>query len=302
MAVSLQQLEMFRAVARNLSFSVAAREAYTSQPHVSNQIRKLEQHYGIALFVRSRPGITLTEAGAALYERIDKILADLEGAEQLIQQFRGLRRGSVRLAATSSVGNHVLPALIADFQREHHEITVSLRVSNTEQVWSSVEADEAELAVTPLQPPSRELTYEPFTTDDLVVAAPAGMELPDVLTVAALAGLPLVAREDGSLTLNQQQELLKTYDTTVVAQLSGTTAVNEAVAAGAGVSLVPESAVRAWVDAGLLKTRRLSDVTPQHEYFLVYSPQRHLAPATRALIEHLRAARQLAIPGPSATL
>lgn len=78
MAVSLQQLEMFRAVARNLSFSVAAREAYTSQPHVSNQIRKLEQHYGIALFVRSRPGITLTEAGAALYERIDKILADLE--------------------------------------------------------------------------------------------------------------------------------------------------------------------------------------------------------------------------------
>ncbi|WP_020390475.1 LysR family transcriptional regulator [Kribbella catacumbae] len=288
MAVTLQQLEIFRAVAGNLSFSVAAREVYTSQPHVSNQIRKLEEHYGIPLFVRSRPGITLTEAGAVLYERINRILADLEGAEQLIQQFRGLRRGSVRLAATSSVGNHVLPGLIASFQREHREIVISLRVSNTDHVWSLVEADEAELAVTPLQPLSRELTYEPFSTDDLVVVAPAGMELPDPLTVAALAELPLVTREEGSLTLNQQQELLRSYDTTVVAQLSGTTAVNEAVAAGTGVSLVPESAVRAWVDAGLVSIRRLSDAAPKHDYFLVYSPQRYLTPATRALIEHLR--------------
>ena len=53
MAVTLQQLEIFRAVAQNLSFSVAARQVYTSQPHVSNQIRKLEEHYRVPLFVRS---------------------------------------------------------------------------------------------------------------------------------------------------------------------------------------------------------------------------------------------------------
>src|SRR5699024_2634269 len=107
MAVTLQQLEIFRAVAQNLSFSVAARQVYTSQPHVSNQIRKLEEHYRVPLFVRSRPGISLTEAGAALYERITAILDDIDEAEQGIQQFRGLRRGSVTVAATASAGNHL---------------------------------------------------------------------------------------------------------------------------------------------------------------------------------------------------
>lgn len=60
---SLQQLQFFRAVARNLSFSQAAAELYTSQPYVSNQIRKLEDHFGVPLFVRSHPQISLTEAG-----------------------------------------------------------------------------------------------------------------------------------------------------------------------------------------------------------------------------------------------
>ncbi|MBP2356101.1 DNA-binding transcriptional LysR family regulator [Kribbella aluminosa] len=288
MAVTLQQLEVFRVVARNLSFSLAAREVYTSQPHVSNQIRKLEEHYRVPLFIRSRPGISLTEAGTALYERINSILADIEEAEQVVQQFRGLHRGSVRLAATSTAGNHILPAIVADFLRSNCEIVVTMNVSNTEDVWGLVERDEAEVAVTPLRPLTRDLTCEPFFADDLVVALPRDRAAADPITVGEFATLPLVAREDGSMTSVVMQDLLEPYETNVVARLSGTTAVNEAVAAGAGASLVPLSSIRVWRDAGLVTVRRLVQATPRHHYFLVHSHSRYLTPATRALIDHLR--------------
>lgn len=289
MAVTLQQLEIFRAVARNLSFSVAAKEVYTSQPHVSNQIRKLEEHYRVPLFVRSRPGIALTEAGIALYERINIILGDIEEAEQVIQQFRGLQRGTVRLAATASPGNHVIPGIVAEFQRRHRDIVVQMHVSNTEEVLGQVDRDEAELAITPRRPQWGDLESESFYSEDLVVLFPATMTVPDPLTVADFARLPQVAREDGSLTWEIMRDLLEDHDSKIVAQLGGTTAVNEGVAAGLGVSLVPETSATAWLEAGSVRTRHLQDAKPQHHFYLIHSPQRYLTPATRALIEHFRA-------------
>lgn len=287
MAVTLQQLEIFRAVARNLSFSLAAKEAYTSQPHVSNQIRKLEQHYRVPLFVRSRPGISLTEAGSALYDRITAILDDVAEAEQVIQQFRGLQRGSVTVAATASAGNHVLPGLLADFHHEHPEIVVRLNVSNTEDVAELVERDEAELAITPRRPSTTELESERFYTEDLVVLAPSALDLAPEIDVDALAGLPLIAREEGSLTLTILNQLLANHTVEYVAQLSGTTAVNEAVASGLGVSLVPERSGHPWLQAGSVTISRIAGHRPQHRFHLVHSTQRYITPATRALINHL---------------
>ncbi len=289
MAVTLQQLEIFRAVARNLSFSVAAKEVYTSQPHVSNQIRKLEEHYRVPLFIRSRPGIALTEAGVALYERINIILADIEEAEHVIEQFRGLQRGTVRLAATASPGNHVIPGIVAEFQRKHPEVMVRMQVTNTEDVLEQVDRDEAELAITPRRPQWGDLESESLYAEDLVVIFPATMTLPDPLSVADFADLPQVVREDGSLTWEIMRDLVEDHDPRIVAQLGGTTAVNEAVAAGLGVSLVPETSAKAWLDAGSVQIRRLQDAQPQHHFFLIHSPQRYVTPATRALIEHLRA-------------
>lgn len=290
MPVTFQQLEIFRAVARHLSFSVAAQEIYTSQPHVSNQIRKLEEHYRVPLFIRSHPGITLTEAGVALYERVSRILDDLDEAEQIVQEFRGLHRGTVKLAATESAGNHVVPGLAAAFRQSYPEIVVRMRVGNTEDVLTWLENDEAELGICPRRPESRFLTSEPFYEEPLVVIHPADMGLQDPLPVRDFATLPLVIREDGSLTQTKTFELLAGAPVRMVAQLGGPAAVNEAVAAGLGVSLVPERSAQAWVEAGSVGTVRLADADPRHTFFLVFSQQRYVTPATRALIDHLRAA------------
>ncbi|GAA3130582.1 DNA-binding transcriptional LysR family regulator [Kribbella aluminosa] len=288
MAVTLQRLEVFCAVARSLSFSSAARELYTSQPHVSNQIRRLEEHYKVELFVRARQGIRLTDAGLALFEQVDRILSDLQDAEQVLVDFRSARRGVVRLAATTSIGSHVLPGIVAGFRREHPGISVSLLIGNTEQVQSMIDDGQVDVAVTPLSAGVRPLGGEPFRSYDLVVVARAGTDLPDPIPVAELAAQPLVARENGSRTLELMRDLLAGHPTTVVAQLTGPVAVIEAVCAGAGVSVVSSSAAQMWAAAGLVSILRIADRTPMHHYHLVYPPRRTFPAAARELITYLR--------------
>lgn len=288
MSVSLQQLEFFRAVARNLSFSNAAKQLYTSQPYVSNQIRRLEDHFGVPLFVRSHPQIALTEAGQALLERIDRILDDVDELDQVVQQFHGLHRGTVQVAATASAGNHVLPELIASFHREWPDVVIQARIGNTEDVLRWIDLDEVEVGICPRRPTGSDLTAEPFYREALVVLHPAGMRLSDPVTSEQLRDLPKVVREDGSLTLARMREVLGDFD--FVAQVGGTTAVNEAVAAGLGISLVPERSAKAWLDAGLVGACRLADATLEHEFFVIYAQERYVPPAALAFIAHLRAA------------
>lgn len=290
MSPTLQQFEFFRAVARNLSFSQAAKELYTSQPYVSNQIRRLESHYDVPLFVRSQPQIALTEAGRALYERIEDILDDVARLDQLAQQFQGLRRGSVRLAATASAGNHVIPRLITSFNRDHPGIVITAMVGNTGDVVDWLGVDEVELGISPRRCDSRTLVSEELYREPLVVICPADMDLPEPLTPEHLARLPKVAREEGSGTLARMRELLSPYPagTEFVAQLSGTTAVNQAVASGLGVSLVPEYSAGAWLDAGAVRRRTLAGVCAHHTFYLTYARGRYLTPATRAFVTHLR--------------
>lgn len=292
MSVTLQQLEFFRAVARHLSFSQAAKELYTSQPYVSNQIRRLEDRYGVPLFIRSQPRITLTEAGQLLYEHVDRILEDVDELEHLVKQFQGLERGTIQIAATASAGNHVVPELIASFHQAYPEIVVEARVGNTEDVLTWLDLDECELGISPQKPSSGNLVAEDLYREQLVVIAPAAMQLPEPLPVHRLAKLPKVVRESGSLTWVKMSALLDAQDSghDFVAQLTGTTAVNEAVAAGLGVSLVPERSAKAWLEAGSVRKVELERDTPYHQFYMVYAPRRYLSPAARAFTKHVRAA------------
>jgi DNA-binding transcriptional LysR family regulator len=288
--ITLQQLEFFRTVARKLSFSNAAKDLYTSQPYVSNQIRRLEDHYGVPLFVRSQPRIALTEAGQALYERVEQILDDLEGLESVAQHFQGLHRGTVSLAATASPGNYVVPELIAAFHREFPDIVTRVRVGNTEDVQEWLDLDEAEVAVTPQQPKNGQMTCEPFYREPLVAICPAEMDIADTLSLEEFAALPKVIREDGSLTLSKMNDLLENYPgaTEFTSQFGGTTGVVEAVAAGLGVSLVPDRSTEPWIQAGSIRKLDLQGVAAHLSFYLVYPRQRHITPAARTLIEHFR--------------
>ena len=133
--ISLRQLQVFEAVARLLSYTRAAEELFLSQPTVSMQIKKLETDIGLPLTEQVGKKISLTDAGAALYQAAQDIFATLWRFEMQIDDQKGLRTGQLRIAVVTTA-NYFAPRLIGKFTRDYPGINVSLDVGNREHILS----------------------------------------------------------------------------------------------------------------------------------------------------------------------
>jgi DNA-binding transcriptional LysR family regulator len=129
------RLKVFRAVARYLNFRRAAEELCLTQPAVTLQIKALEQDLGVQLFDRSGAHITLTPAGAMLLKYAGKI-EKLEAATlAALAPFSEGQRGELRIGASLTIAQYILPHLLGAFQQQHPQVRPIVTTCNTEQVW-----------------------------------------------------------------------------------------------------------------------------------------------------------------------
>src|ERR1700730_5222155 len=128
-ALTLQQLRTFRAVADRMSFSAAAVDLGISQPSVSYQVKELETVLGLPLLDRLGKRVRLTEAGEILYGYARRTLNLLEEAAVTFEQIRGLRRGRLRVGATTTVGIYVIPLALGAFKKCNPGLQLSLDIA-----------------------------------------------------------------------------------------------------------------------------------------------------------------------------
>ena len=114
--MTLRQVEVFLAVAREKSFSLAAEKIHLSQPTLSEHVRELEHELGKPLFFRRGRTVTLTEAGRVFEPYAASVVAAVEGARQAIVELDGLSHGSLLVGASTTPGLYVLPGIIARFR------------------------------------------------------------------------------------------------------------------------------------------------------------------------------------------
>ncbi|TMF72940.1 MAG: LysR family transcriptional regulator, partial [Chloroflexi bacterium] len=176
-AVTLRQLRTFTTVADLNSFSLAARRLKLSQPSVSYQVKELEETLGLPLLDRLGKRVQLTEAGTLLYGYARRMLGVLDEATVAIEEMRGIKRGTLRVGASTTVGIYLLPAALGAFKKLHPGLVISLEIGTRARVQEQVLRNELDLAVVgpALQDP--ELAIMPFLSDELVVIAPAGHPL-----------------------------------------------------------------------------------------------------------------------------
>jgi DNA-binding transcriptional LysR family regulator len=289
MPVGLQHFEFFMAIVRERSFSAAAGALYTSQPHVSNKISELEKHYGVTLFDRTGPEVSLTDAGKAFCEQVRALLEQKEDIDALMQEWRGLRRGHLEIGSTAAGGSHVLPGFISRYRAEFGSITVGRRVGNTSDVEDWLHDGVVEVGVCPREPAASSLSSIAFFEDALIAICPADHPLEVGATLAELVEHPMVVREPGSLTRQRMEEVLsrETNELNVVAEFQGTSALNEAVASGIGLSLVPSQSAKRWLEARRVRDLRVCEIDVKHVYYMVFRKKRYLSPPARAFIEIL---------------
>src|SRR5258708_39382865 len=145
-AMTLRQLRTFKAVADLSSFSLAAQQLRLSQPSVSYQVKELEEALGMPLLDRLGKRGQLTEAGKILYGYARRTLEVLDEAAVALAEMRGIKRGNLRVAASTTVGIYLLPAALGAFKKLHPGIAISLDIGTRVSVQVHVLLNELYLA------------------------------------------------------------------------------------------------------------------------------------------------------------
>jgi DNA-binding transcriptional LysR family regulator len=145
--LDVKQLKVLKAVAEHGSFSAAAEALSYTQPAISQQVAALEKHAGTTLVDRTSRGVRLTEAGHALVDHAEVVLARLAAAEAELEAMAGVRGGRVRLASFPTAGASVLPPAVALFTERHPEVELSFVEREPEEAAQMLRAAELELAL-----------------------------------------------------------------------------------------------------------------------------------------------------------
>ncbi len=197
--MQVHQLAYFVAVARTRHFTRAADETGVSQPTLSKQIRVLENSLGAALFVRSRGGVELTSAGEALLPHARRILLEVEAATRSVHEVAQLRRGRVRLGATPSMCDGLVPDALTTFRARHPGIELEVREGSSGLLRRDLLEGRLDVAllIASAGTSTPHLETTPVLRERLVLASPADAAVPDEIAIADLRHLPLVAFREG---------------------------------------------------------------------------------------------------------
>ncbi|GAA0378196.1 LysR family transcriptional regulator [Streptomyces blastmyceticus] len=244
----LGALELLLAVARLGSLGRAAREVGITQPAASSRIRSMERMLGVALVERSPRGSRLTDAGALVTDWARRVVEAAEAFDAGTQALRGRRDSRLRVAASMTIAEYLLPGWLIALRGLLPGTAVSLLAGNSAAVADRLRAGEADLGfVEGLDVPAG-LDGAVIGHDRLaVVVAPghAWARRRAPLSPAELAAAPLILRERGSGTRQVLDAALAGHGglAAPLLELSSTTAVKAAVVSGAGPSVLSELAV-----------------------------------------------------------
>ncbi|MHA6248213.1 LysR substrate-binding domain-containing protein [Pontibacter sp. CAU 1760] len=198
------RLQVFYQVAQKLSFTKAAQALFISQPAVTKHINELEQQLGTGLFKRHGNSISLTPAGTILVTYAEKILRTYTELENELLQLQEATSGQLRIGASTTLAQYVLPKVLASFRSAYPAIHFSFAAGNTEAIEEQVICGKADLGVVEGDSHHPQITYAPFLKDEIVLVTRTSNKHVTQAEIKPelLKSLPLVLREPGSGTLD----------------------------------------------------------------------------------------------------
>ena len=298
-SLTIRQLRVFCTVARLLSYTRAAEELGCRQPTASALVAELERATQLTLLEQRGKHLTLTDEGRELYAHAQQVVAAADEAWWAMAERRGAamtERVPLRVAADTTVGTYVLPRLLGAFHQRHPTVALHVRIANRTAVRAYLLAGEADLVIAGRPPEVDGLMAEPFLANPLVaVASPAhALVGHSQLPLARLAEEMFLLREVGSGTRAAVEELFEVAGVPlkVGMVLGHVEAIKQAVAAGLGVSVLSELAVKHEVQYRTLAILDVEQFPIQRRWYIARLAKRPLNASTTEFIEFLHEYRQ----------
>ncbi|MDH5632301.1 MAG: LysR family transcriptional regulator [Gammaproteobacteria bacterium] len=290
MNITFRQLQVFRSVARHLSYTQAAQELHLSQPAVSMQVKQLEENLGLPLFEQMGKKTYLTDAGHEFYNYSQEINRLLNEAGEVLENLKGVRGGRLSVSVASTA-NYFATRLLADFSRQHSDITISLDVTNRRSLLDQLINNETDLVIMGKPPEGLDLVTEPFMDNPLVVIGPPDHPLVSEqdIPMSRLQQETFVVREPGSGTRIAMERFFSQQGVhlTTGMEMTSNEAIKQAVEAGLGLGIVSIHTLTLE-----LETRRLAILDAQsfpilRHWYVVHRQGKRLSPAAMAFRDYV---------------
>jgi DNA-binding transcriptional LysR family regulator len=285
--MDINQLEVLVTVAREQSFSRAAKALNRTQPAVSQAIRRLEVELGEPLFDRSSKDGTLTAAGRVLHEVAQQMLHLRHNAHTALKELKDLHRGKLTLSANEYTVMYLLPVIPA-FRARHPHIKVEVKRSLASRIPSEILGREFEIGVVSYKPSDSAIASVPVMTDELalIVAPDHPLASKAVVSVRELGAESFIAHNVASPYREKVVRTFEKYKTplNISTEMPTLEAIKRFVEQGMGVALVPRLTAQAEIAHGQVVALTVREMRLERSIYLIYRKGATLSHAAKAFL------------------
>ena len=287
--MDVRQLDMFRAVAEEKSFTRAAERLHVSQSAISRQVKLLEDELGGRLLYRGGKGATLTPPGELLLRLANRVHRDMQDVVGQIAETHGLLRGSLTIAGGMTVCMHVLPRVLKQYRRLYKGVDLRVVSGPTESILRLLRAHEVDLALLTLPLAERDLEVVPVLKEEMVVVTAPGHPLARLRSVdaPAIARFPLILYEAGSNSRRVQDRLFAeaAVPVKVAMETENVEIIKAMVGAGLGITLIPWAAIAKDAKSGRFGVTRVRGRHLRRETGWVYLKSEWMPRTVTAMLD-----------------
>jgi DNA-binding transcriptional LysR family regulator len=289
--VTLANLRLIRDVAHCQSITKAARLSAMSQSAVSQAIREIEREISVQIFDRSTRPLTVTPAGKLYLDYCRDVLRRQEDFETSLKKLKMETDGRVRLAAIYSIALSEMSEIETKFAQAFPQANLDVSYLRPERVWAAVENDQADLGIVSYAESSRDVVSLPWRDEEMVVAAAPDHSLAKLQTVSAkdLSGAAFVGFDDDLPIQNQIERYFREHRVAVdiTLRFDNLVMIKQAVAHGAGISIMPKRVMREDIAANRLVALQLDPPELFRPVRIIHRRRKSLNQVASGLLELL---------------
>ena len=285
--MTLRHIKIFVAVCETGSATAAGEKLFIAQPSISLAISELEDYYGVKLFDRLSKRLYITEAGKHFLEYASHIVKIFEEMETEIRNFD--TQGIIRIGASITIGNYLLPKYVEKFKRLHPNTEVQAIIANSDTIEENLMKNNIDLALIEGIIHSPYLKSIHFKEDELVLIC--GLSHPlavrDEIELEDIKNEDLLLREKGSAGREICDGLFATngIEINILWESTSTQAIVRAVISGLGLSILPYLLVKDSIERGEVKVIKIKDVSLKRSFSIIYHKNKFLTNSAKDFMD-----------------
>jgi DNA-binding transcriptional LysR family regulator len=285
--MDFKQIEAFINVAKFKSFSKAASSSFLSQPAISSHIASLEKELSVQLFDRTSKEVLLTPAGESFLKYAIDILNTRDKAIYHLANFNENISGKLKLAASTTPCNTIVPSLIKEFHQLYHDVSFDVTELSSGDIIDNIIKFDCEIGLVGELVNDEKIKSYKLIEDDLVVISPPHFNLPDFINIESLFKYKFILREEGSATRKTFEDALKKHgldnsNINIYFEVNNLDTLFQFVKNGVGVSIVSKHVFRDYISLGFIKESHIENLSLKRYIYLILSSKRTLTPTAKA--------------------